>query len=183
MISQNLSRILPVTVLCVVSVFLTAAAPILNALQVQDPIAKTPLAARKAIDKAYEAWARARVAHDEKTLDSIMDPDFYVLLDGRKISREKFLNDITQVRNNVRLTRFDPDILTVQRTGDFWTAVITEKLEIEITGADGKAQTLCSFWVTRDGWRQKEGKWLVTFSEAIGHEDWIPGTKPPIEGW
>jgi hypothetical protein len=141
-------------------------------------------AAREAIDAAYKRWGRGRVEYDKETLDSMLAPDFYVSLYGRKISREKFLSDITEERPRARLTRFDVDILTVRQTEKDWTVVIAEKLELTIIGADGETKKMCSLWVTRDGWRKEDGdKWLVTFSEAIGHENWKPGTKPPIRDW
>lgn len=145
--------------------------------------ALTPTAARAAIDEMYQAWGRGRVALDTKTLDAIMAPDFYVLLYGKRLSRDKFLHDITQKRAGARLTRFDTDILTVQRTGQEWTVVISEKLEYTKSGAEGETKKAHSFWVTRDGWRYDGQKWLVTYSEAIGHESWKPGTRPAIRDW
>ncbi len=143
----------------------------------------SPAAARAAIDARYDEWARARVELDRETLDSIMTPDFYVLLYEKKISREKFLSDITRETEGVSLTRFDPEILTVRKSGDGWTAVITEKLEFSIPAPEGGSQKVCSFWVTRDGWRKDGDRWAVAFSEAIGHETWGPGIAPPIAGW
>jgi len=140
-------------------------------------------AAREAIDAMYKKWGRGRVEYDRETLDSMLSPDFYVSLYGRTIPREKFLSDISQERARARLTRFDVDILTVTQTEKDWTVVIAEKIEVTITGADGETKKMCSLWVTRDGWRQDGEKWLVTFSEAIGHENWKPGTKPPIRDW
>ena len=61
--------------------------------------------------------------------------------------------------------------------------VIAEKIEVTILGSGGETRKACSFWVTRDGWRKEGEKWLVTFSEAIGHENWGPGATPPIKGW
>ena len=145
--------------------------------------ALTPAAARAAIDARYKAWGRARVELDRETLDSILAPDFYVSLYGQRMSRQKFLSDISQERPGVRLTRFDTDILTVQKTEKDWTVVISEKIEVTIGGSGGEPQKVCSCWVTRDGWRNEGGTWLVTFSEAIGHENWEPGTNPPIAGW
>jgi hypothetical protein len=99
------------------------------------------------------------------------------------LSREKFLHDISQDRPGYRLTRFDTEILTVRKTEKDWTVVISEKLEVTVAGSDGQKQKVCSLWVTRDGWRNEGDKWLVTSSEAIGHENWAPGITPPIKGW
>ncbi len=128
-------------------------------------------------------WGRARVELDKKTMDSILAPDFYVSLYGHKISREKFISVLSQKRSGSRLTRFDTDILTVKKTEKDWTVLIAERLEFTILGSEGETTKAYTFWVTRDGWRKEGEKWLVTFSEAIGHENWEPGTKPPIRDW
>ncbi len=143
----------------------------------------TLAAARAAIGATYVRWGRARVELDKEMMDSILSSDFYVSLYGRKISREKFISDISQERPGSRLTRFDTDILTVRKTEKDWTVVIAEKLEITASGPDGETRKAYSYWVTRDGWRKDGDKWVVTFSEAIGHENWEPGTTPPIKGW
>lgn len=171
------------TVCLLLSFLLVGSMVTAYAVQPAEPNEVTPAEARAAIDARYGEWARARVELDKETLDSVMSPDFYVLLYEEKISREKFLSDITQERPGISLTRFDPDILTVRKTDDGWTAVISEKLEFTVQGADGETKKVCSFWVTRDGWRKEGEKWFVTFSEAIGHETWRPGTTPPIAGW
>jgi len=170
-------------VLCLLAIL--PAASVLVAEQPQAPEEKkiTLADARAAISATYEKWGRARVGLDKKMMDSILAPDFYVLLYGQKISREKFISDISQEQPNTRLSRFDTEILTVQKTEKDWTVVIAEKLEITMTGATGETRKAYSYWVTRDGWRKEGDKWLVTFSEAIGHENWTPGTTPPIKGW
>ncbi|MEW6742838.1 MAG: hypothetical protein AB1486_08765 [Planctomycetota bacterium] len=169
--------------LCPLLLLLATSALVSSSQQAATKAQTTPAAARGAIGTVYEAWGRARVELDKETLNSILAPEFYVLLDGRQISREKFLGDICQKRVGARLTRFDPNILTVQPTDKGWTVVINEKLEIEILGSGGNRQKAYSFWVTHDGWCQEGDKWLVTFSEAIGHEEWNPGTTPPMEDW
>lgn len=183
MISLRISRPGPVAILCLLLCLTGASSLVANHPPVQKKSETTPAAARAAIEKTYDAWGRARVELDRETMDSILAPDFYVLLDGRKISREKFIGDISRERMGSRLTRFDADVLTVQKTEEGWTAVITEKLEISIMGSGGETQKGYSFWITRDGWRKQGDKWLVTFSEAIGYENWKPGSKPPIKGW
>ncbi len=169
--------------LCLSPFLLAASVLAVNQLETPKQDELTPAAARAAIDATYTKWGRARVELDKETLDSIMAPDFYVSLYGRKLSREKFLSDISQERPGSRLTRFDTDILTVRKTEKDRTVVISEKLEITMVGSDGETHKAYSFWVTRDGWRKDGEKWLVTFSEAIGHENWKPGTKPPIRDW
>ncbi|UCC32580.1 MAG: nuclear transport factor 2 family protein, partial [Phycisphaerales bacterium] len=160
---------------CLLPLYLAASVLAANLLQAPKQGELTPAAARAAIDAMYKKWGRARVELDRETMDSILAPDFYVLLYGQRLSREKFLSDISQERSGFRLSRFDTDILTVRKTEKDWTVVISEKLEVTILGSDGEKQKACSLWVTRDGWRKERGKWLVTFSEAIGHENWEPG--------
>ena len=168
---------------CLLPILLAASVLVANQSQAPEQDELTPAAARAAINARYKSWGRARVELDRQTLDSILAPDFYVSLYGQRLSRDKFLSDISQERPGFRLTRFDADILTVQKTEKDWTVVISEKLEITIAGPGGQTRKACSFWITRDGWRNEAGKWLVTFSEAIGHENWEPGTKPPIRDW
>ena len=50
-------------------------------------------AAREEIVALYAKWGRARVSFDEEAIERMLDPEFYVLLDGRRISREEFVND------------------------------------------------------------------------------------------
>ncbi len=138
---------------------------------------------RQELTAMYEAWGRARVALDREAMEAILAPEFLVQLYGQEISREKFVTDVSQQRPGSRLGRFDASILTVQQTGEAWTVVIDEKLEFEIDVAEGQTQKLCSYWITRDGCRKEGERWLVTSSEAIGHQNWAPGEEPPIEDW
>lgn len=139
--------------------------------------------ARAPIGATYVRWGRARVGIDRKALDVILAPDFYVSMYGRKISRDTFLNEISTEFPDRRLTRFDVDVLTVRKTDWGWTAVIAEKIEYSISGSSGEKQKQCGYWVTRDGFSHEGDKWLITFSEVIGHERWAPGETLPIEDW
>lgn len=169
-------------ILCALPMLLAASSFLAN--QEEEPTAQSPAAAaREAIEKTYAEWARARVEYDRETMESILADDFYVLLYEQRITREKFLGDISEQRSGARLTRFDPAVLTVRPTEDGWVAVITEKLELEGIGPDGKALRGYSLWITRDGWREEDGNWVATFSEAIGHENWMGETKPPFQDW
>ena len=145
----------------------------------QAPTGQEPAEARAGVGAMYAEWGRARVAFDKDTVERILAPEFYVLLDGEKISRDRFVAMVTE-KGKGRLTRFDVEILTVQPTKDAWTVVLAEKVEYEIPGREGKVY---SYWVTRDGCRKKDEQWLVTYSEATGYETWRSGSKPPIEGW
>lgn len=163
---------------------LVAASVIIQAQPRAPKPAETTLAdARAAIGATYLRWGRARVEIDKKALDSILAPDFYVSMYGEKLSREKFLAEISTKKPGVRLTRFDVDVLTVRKTERGWTAVIAEKVEFAISGSGSEPQKACSYWVTRDGFSNDGDELLITFSEAIGHENWAPGETPPIRGW
>ena len=135
------------------------------------------------LEARYDSWSEARLAYDREALEEMVAADFHVLLYGREISGEQFLSDVSKRNPRGSLTRFDASILTVRPSDEGWTVVISEKLEIKIKDDDGEILTVHSFWVTRDGWRMEEGSWKVTFSEAIGHQSWKPGVKPPIAGW
>ncbi len=139
--------------------------------------------ARAEIEAMYKRWGRARVSLDEETIEAMLDDAFYVLIDDRRISREEFVKMVLRKIPTRQLTRFDTDVLTVQRAADGWTVVITEKLEVEVTDAEGKTHTRYSFWVTRDGCRKEGDTWMGTYSEAIGYENWRTGKPPPIKDW
>jgi len=138
---------------------------------------------RAAINAIYAKWGRGRVEYDRSTLDSILTTDFYVLLDGKRLLRAEFLDLVLRKAPDRSLTRFDVDVLTIQRTEDGWTAVIGEKIEVSSSGADGRTERRSSYWVTRDGFRLDGDKWLISFSEAIGYENWADGVEPPVVGW
>ena len=142
----------------------------------------SPAEAREAIEALFQAWGQARVDYDRETMEALLAPEGYVLLDGERISRQDFLDNVSQPGPRARVTRFDTDILTVQRTEEGWSAVLTEKLEIEVQTPGGETRTDTSYWVTRDACSQHGGRWRIDHSEAIGYEFWR-GTTPPIPGW
>src|SRR5262245_23541885 len=78
----------------------------------------------------YAIWGRARVEVDRPTLEELLASDFLLILGGKPSTREEFLDMVTRP-GGLKLTRFDVDILTMQRSGNTWTAVIAEKLEWE----------------------------------------------------
>ena len=138
--------------------------------------------AREELAEMYAIWGRARVDVDRATLEELLAPDFQLILDGKKSTREEFLDQVTRP-GSARLTRFDVDVLTLQRTGSTWTAVIAEKLEWELRAADGEPKRICDLWVTRDVCGKDGEAWQFHSSEAIGNENWPPGVKPPVAGW
>lgn len=134
--------------------------------------------ARKIIADGNREWGKARVELDKKAFEKMLAPDFYVQLPGRKLTRQEFINIISAQMPGVKLTRFDATVLTVQRAEDSWVAIIHEKLEME--SPQGK---IYSLWITRDGWKKVDDRWVITFSEAIGSERWLGGEKPPFQDW
>jgi hypothetical protein len=158
------------------------AAPLL-APTVQDKLL-TPATAREAILELNRVWGKARVEYDPVTLEKYLADDFYVKIGEDKITRSEFLEQITHKPKSGGLKRFDVDVLTVQRRGDHWSAVIAEKLEFERQLPDGKITRESSLWVTRDGWKQDDkGNWRVLYSEAVGFEFWREGDRPALRIW
>ena len=149
----------------------------------QGPSLEEKADARKGIEAAYRIWSKARTDYDRTTLEKSVTPDFYVQIGKERLSKQLFLDQVLQKSNTSRLTRFETDVMTVQKVGDVWVAVITEKLETELTGPDGKKFKIASFWITRDGWKKEGDRYLATYSEAIGWERWGAGETPPIKGW
>jgi hypothetical protein len=154
---------------------ITAAIPLSSG---QDSSPVTAGEAREIIADGNRIWGKARVEYDKKTYEKMLATDFYVQLRGRKLTRQEFIDAISVQRPGVKLTRFDATVLTVQQSEDGWVAVIHEKLEID--SPKGKVYSL---WITRDGWKKVNDQWVITFSEAIGSEQWSGGEKPPFPDW
>src|SRR5947209_2161723 len=113
-------------------VFLALALLVRAAAQNASPVSREE--ARTMIQQGNAAWAKARVALDRATFEKMLAPapEFYVQLsDGRRLTREQFLERITAYPPGVNLLRFDATVLTVEPQGDHWVAVILEKLEVE----------------------------------------------------
>src|SRR4051812_47435078 len=87
--------------------------------------------ARRVIQDGNIEWGRARVAHDKAAFEKRLAPDFYVNAGGQRHTREEFITNISTVRPDVKMTRFDATVLTVVPKGDAWEAIIQEKLEFE----------------------------------------------------
>ena len=157
------------------ALIIAAASPLAHR---QDSSQITAAEARKIIAEGNRQWGKARVEYDKKTFEKMLAADFYVQLPRRKLTRDEFIKIISLQQQGIKLTRFDATVLTVQRDADGWVAVIHEKLEIESPG--GK---IYSLWITRDGWKRVNNQWVITFSEAIGSEQWPGGVKPPFLDW
>ena len=106
-----------------------------------------------------------------------------MLLDGERLTRAEFIDEVTRDNRRATLRRFDAQVMTLQENGKDWTVVITEKLEFDLIDADGVSRKIYSFWVTQDGCRKTGSQWQVTYSEAIGYETWRSGTTPPFSDW
>ena len=109
----------------------------------------------------------------------MLAPGFTIQQPGRKLTRQEFIDGISVDRPDGKLTRYNTTVLTVQSTADGWVAIIQEKVEIESPGGN-KGYSLR---VTRAGWKQEDNRWLITYAETIGHENWTGGAKPPFLDW
>jgi hypothetical protein len=139
--------------------------------------------ARKVIQDGNVEWGKARVALDKDTFEKMLAPDLYIQLPDRRLTRQQFIDLISSYPPGVKLTRFDAHVLTVAPNGDDWVAIILEKVEYVHKDADGKMEKVYIAEVTRDGWRKvSSDKWLILFSEEVGHETW-KGTPPPLANW
>ena len=163
---------------CLVMGFLLAQAAVGPMASGQDSSPLTAAEARKIIAEGNLQWGKARVEYDTKTFEKMLAPDFYVQVPGRKLTRQEFIDAISVQRPGIKLTRFDATVLTVQQREGVWVAVIHEKLEMD--SPNGKVYSL---WITRDGWKKVGDQWFITFSEAIGNEQWRGGEKPPFPKW
>lgn len=173
---KNLSRLIQIAGLILIFVLVIAA--VRPSFSGQDSSPLTAAEARKIIADGNRLWGKARIEYDRETFERMLDPDFYVLIQGRRLTRKEFIDAISVQRPGVKLTRFDASVLTVQQSEGIWVAVIHEKLEMD--SPEGKVYSL---WITRDGWRKVDDQWFITFSEAIGSEQWRGGEKPPFPDW
>jgi hypothetical protein len=145
----------------------------------QDRLTLTATEARKIITDGYRDWDRGRVALDRKIFEKMLAPGFYIQQPGRKLTRQEFIDGISVDRPDGKLTRYNTTVLTVQSTADGWVAIIQEKVDI---GAPSGNKGY-SLRITRAGWKQEDNRWLITYAETIGHENWTGGAKPPFPDW
>jgi hypothetical protein len=131
------------------------------------------------IANGYLDWGRARLALDREIFEKMLAPGFTIQQPGRKLTRQEFIDGISAVRPNEKLTRHDITVLTVQTTSDGWVAIAQEKVEIESLGKN-KGYSLK---IIRAGWKQIDNRWMITYMEFVGHQNWTGGTKPPFTDW
>jgi glyoxylase-like metal-dependent hydrolase (beta-lactamase superfamily II) len=140
---------------------------------------------REELTAVNKAWSAARLAYDSAAAERMLAPDFYVTIGDQRITRQAFIQQVSQRSPGGKLVRFDNPIMSLTRhaTKDEWIAVVLEKLESERVTTDGSAPLkLYSVWVTRDGYRRVGSTWQIIYSEAIGSESWM-GRTPPIANW
>ena len=134
--------------------------------------------ARKAIEAGYTEWAKARVALDMNTIESMLAPDFYFQLPDRKVTRQEFIDRM----HSLKITRFDASVLTVEPRGNDWAALISEKGEVETKDDHGKTSKGYIVLVARDGWRKlNDNQWTLLSSDPLGQQRWQE--RPPIANW
>ena len=80
--------------------------------------------ATKAIEDGNITWGKARVAIDKNAFERMLEPDLYVQLSDRRLTRQQFIDRISSYPSGVTLTRFDAGVLTVEPSGDDWVTKI-----------------------------------------------------------
>ena len=140
---------------------------------------------RPELTAVNKAWSAVRLSHDSAAAERLLTPDFYVLLNGQRISRQDFIGMVSRREGPARLVRFDNPILSISKDAakDEYIAAVLEKLEYERPREDGSGvDKMYSLWITRDGYRRVGSAWQLMYSEAISNQSW-PGKKPPFPDW
>lgn len=140
--------------------------------------------ARDIITDGNRVWGRARLEFDRAVFERMLTGDFHVQIDpDNRLTRQEFIDQISTMRPNLRLTRFDATVLTVEPDGDDgWAALIQEKVESQGNLMDGTPFHSYSLWITRDGWRRIGDEWKIAYSNAVSVERW-QNTRPPLPNW
>jgi hypothetical protein len=131
-----------------------------------------------------KAWSAVRLSYDSAAAERLLTPDFYVLLNGQRVSRQDFIGMVSR-RDGPKLVRFDNPILSITKdaTKDEYVAAVLEKLEYERPRPDGSGvDKMYALWITRDGYRKVGSGWQIMYSEAISSQSWL-GKKPPFPDW
>ena len=130
---------------------------------------------RPELTAVNKAWSAVRLGYDSAGAERSLTPDFYVLLNGRRGTRQEFIAMVSGRQPGVRLVRFDNPILSITKdaTKDEYVAAVLEKIEFERPRADGSgSDKMYSLWITRDGYRRVGSTWQIMFSEAISSQNW-----------
>jgi glyoxylase-like metal-dependent hydrolase (beta-lactamase superfamily II) len=141
---------------------------------------------RPELTAVNKAWSAVRLGYDSAGAERLLTPDFYVLLNGRRVTRQEFIAMVSGRQPGVRLVRFDNPILSITKdaTKDEYVAAVLEKIEYERARADGSgSDRMYSLWITRDGYRRVGSTWQIMFSEAISSQNWSGAKAPPFPDW
>jgi len=141
---------------------------------------------RPELTAVNRAWSAVRLGYDSAGAERSLTPDFYVLLNGRRGTRQEFIAMVSGRQPGVRLVRFDNPILSITKdaTKDEYVAAVLEKIEFERPRADGSgSDKMYSLWITRDGYRRVGSTWQIMFSEAISSQNWSGAKVPPFPDW
>ncbi len=137
----------------------------------QSTSAVDKVAVRAELTEVYRHWDKARIAVNNQVLTDTLGPDFFVVLEDGKHTRQEFLTMITAPQPNVDHLRFESHILTVNRKDDDWVIVVSEKVEVRVKPAGKDPFLGYSLWITRDCWhKSSDGAWKAKSSEWIGNE-------------
>jgi ketosteroid isomerase-like protein len=164
-----------------------ASLPVLLARAAPTPAprqAATQLAeVRAELEAVSEAWDAARTSFDTAAFERMLAPDFWVQIGTEKMTRAEFIALVSTRRPEAQLARFESEILTLQKEGERWVAVVQEKLEVETRAPDGTTGKAYSLWVTKDSFRKDGASWTTLSSEAVGWQGWNGGELPPFDDW
>lgn len=140
---------------------------------------------RAQLTAVNKAWSAVRLTFDSAAADRMLTPDFFVLMNGRRVSRQEFIGMVSQRQPGVKLARFDNPILSITKDADKdeYTAAVMEKIEYERPREDGSGvDRMYSLWITRDTYRRVGSGFQIVSSEAISSQNWL-GQKPSIADW
>jgi glyoxylase-like metal-dependent hydrolase (beta-lactamase superfamily II) len=140
---------------------------------------------RPALTAINKAWSQVRLTYDSAAAERLLTPDFYVQINGNRMTRQEFIRSVSQRRPNAKLVRFDNPILSITKDAnkEEYVAAVMEKLETEVMRTDGGVDKIYSLWITRDGFRRVGSTWQIMFSEAVSSQNWGGGQKPPFADW
>jgi glyoxylase-like metal-dependent hydrolase (beta-lactamase superfamily II) len=141
---------------------------------------------RAELTAVNKAWSAVRLGYDSTAAERLLTPDFYVMLNGQRVTRQEFIGMVSRRQPGVRLVRFDNPVLSITKdaTKEEYVAAVLEKLEYERPRADGSgSDKTYSLWITRDGYRRVGSVWQIMFSEAISSQNWTGGKTPPFPDW
>lgn len=123
---------------------------------------------QKELSAMYSKWDRAILAHDKKTMDSILAPSFTAKVKGspKPMTKKEFLNGITgswSIKDAPREQSFTTKINKVMAVKTNFAAYISESIVFKLK--DGKTRKVD--FSSLDVW-QKIGKtWQIVQTEPM----------------